>query len=523
MKGFLRLIVGGVILGLFIFIFTQAALAAPDLEVKANNVRVSSDEIRAMCEKTVNISVYDNNHETQTVYVNSKKAKSVTGSVYDWELSYSLSTGKNSIEIVANGTSGSKTFNFVVMYVTSLVPELEYSVLSLPASGKIEAFNKALTITFPKNNILVDSDNNLWTGDQCIYFKTVTPSGKPDVFHTFASPNLSVVFKIYVDYGARLLQPGLITLTYSPDISSTISDQLAIWYSPDNDWDDNDNRLLGGLINSGKHTVTAPFQFDGERDDDRTVGYYAVVLGQKEFQEFTGTDGAGVAWSFSCVIPLWAKGIAEANDQGPSAGTRNAVNTVDVGYFGLVNDDNSKKNMTRLEFSTMMVKGLGLTLAERPSSGDETFYDVDRGDNPDDSGYFGSRYSSAFNYYAPWLIQYVETAARNGIVAGYPGGAFKPAGELTRTEAAVILARVSNLKLNTDDEQVNKDLVKIFEDADSIPLWAASSVLAAQKAKLIVGMPGSDSKKLKFSPDDKLSRAEAITLTYRLLKKLKKI
>jgi len=521
LKGFLKAVICGLVSGIIILCFAWAALAAPNLEVKADGVPVWPGETRLVSSKTVNISVYDGNGEAQTVYVNSKKAKSVAGEVYRWEIAYSLASGKNDIKIVGEGAGGSATFEFAVMYVTTPVPGLSYSVPSLPASGKIEAFNKSLILTCPKNNVLVESDGDLW-GDApgenlSIAFVVYSPAGKPS-FATLASPNIPFVIEIMADAGAYLLQPGQLTLSYDPSVSSSVADQLAIWYSPDNDWGDSDNLILGGYVNTSKHTVTVPFQFSGSG-----IGYHAVFLAQREFQEFTGTDGAGVAWSYSCVMPLWAKGIVETNDQGPTPETRNITKTVLNGYFGLVNDGDSKKNITRLEFATMMVKGLGLPLVERPLSGQEIFSDVDRDDEPDDTGYFGANYSSFVNYYAPWLIQYVETAARNGIVAGYPDRSFGPANELKRQEAAVILARVANLKLPADDEKVRQDLEKIFEDANSIPLWAAPSVLAAQKAKLIVGKPGADPKKLKFDPGDKLSRAEAITFTYRLMKKLKKI
>jgi hypothetical protein len=174
----------------------------------------------------------------------------------------------------------------------------------------------------------------------------------------------------------------------------------------------------------------------------------------------------------------------------------------------------------------MMIKGLALPLVEKPKdSSGETFSDVEHNDSPEGDNYFGSNYNSSINYYNPSIIQYVETAVQKGIFSGYPDGTFRPANELSRVEASVILARISNLKLSDDDQKVSKDLEKIFEDAADIPLWAAPSVLAAQKAKLIVGVPSSEpgSKLMRFNPGDPLSRAEAIILAYRLLKKLKKI
>ena len=519
MRRFLKAVICSLALGIMILCFAWAALAVPSLEVKADGVNVDPGETRLVSSKTVSVSVYDSNGEAKTVYVNSKKAKSVAGEVYRWEIAYSLATGKNDIKIVAQGAGDPVTFEFDIMYVTSPVPGLSYSVPSLPASGKIEAFNKALILTCPKNNILVDGNGNVWGDgpgeDLSVAFVVYQPAGKLS-FATLASPNIPFVVEITADAGAYLLQPGQLTLSYNSSVSSSVADQLAIWYSPDNDWGDSNNLILGGYVNTSKHTVTVPFQFSGSG-----IGYYAVFLAQREFQEFTGASGAEVAWSYSCVMPLWAKGIIE---QLPLGRTDNS--------FGLTTSIN------RLEFATMMVRGLGLPLAKKPGSTGEQIFNDGPFDGkyfyealPEDisGSYFDNNYSTItgpnYRIYegSRMPVQYVETAARNGIVAGYPDGSFGPEKGLKRQEAAVILTRAANLKLSTDDEKVRQDLEKIFEDADSISLWAAPSVLAAQKAKLIVGKPGDDPKKLKFDPGGTLSRAEAITFTYRLMKKLKKI
>jgi len=500
LKRFSMVNIGFLLAIILVLSFSQAALGAPDLEVKLNDLQVEEGDNKLVNNKTVTISVYDSNGETTNISVNGKSAKSVKDKEFTWEASYSLQTGKNDIKILADGV---ESFNFSIMYATLPVPGLSYTASSLPASGKIEALNKALTLTYPKDDILVDEDGNVWEGDQSITFEIVSPpdtNRNPDNFHYLSSPNVPFVIKITAAPGAYLLFPGELTLTYDKNVSSTISDQLAIWYSPDKYWDDNDNSILGGRTDTSKHTVTAPFQLN-----EHGGGYYAVFLAQRQFQEFQGTDGAGVSWSQSTVLPMWAKGIAEKTTGD------------DDNSFGLLND-----NIKRLEFAAIMVKGLALPLAKgHDHHGEEIFSDVDYDAEPED--YFGDSYTSSINYYKPSVIQYVETAAQKGIFSGYPDGLFKPANELTRTEAAVILARVSNLKLSNDDEKVSSDLEKIFEDAGDIPLWAASSVLAAQKAKLIVGKPGQDPKNLIFDPNGKLSRAEAITVAYRLLKKLKKI
>lgn len=399
---------------------------------------------------------------------------------------------------------------------TPLVSGTSYSVTALPSAGKISAFNNSLELNCSKNNALVDS-NKLLATDQSVYFTVYVPEGGSPDYQKYVL--VSNIYKISVDPGTYLLYPGQLTLSYDANVSSAVADRLSIWYSPDvsvsgnvYEWDGSDNLNLGGTTSTTKHTVTAPFQFDSDG-----TGYYAVFLGQQVFKEFNAQSDD--AWSYPCVMPLWAKGMVEQLPVGSTV------------YFGLSDDAN------RLEFVTMMVKGLGLPLTRKPTSASEQiftdtfsgtdFYEADPEDI--DSTYFGAGYSSASGYkiydsnHMP--VQYAETAARNGIVSGYDDGEFKPQNNITRQEAAAILARVGNLKLSDDSDKVIESLEALFDDAGDIAPWAAASVLAAVQAKLIVGEPSSvpDSTKLEFNPNDNLTRAEAITLTYRLLKKLKKI
>ncbi len=499
-----------------------AALGAPDLEVTCNGDRVDDGDDLLVSEKTVNVSVYDQDGETNSLLINGKTAATVAGKVYTWSKNISLVPGVNKIAIEAKWSGGSsEEFTFYVKRADTPVPGLSYHVPSLPASGKLEGLNKAFVLTY-SSSVLVDEDGDI-VDDQGVDFEICSaPSDpderRPDGYHLLASPNFPYVLRIQPeDPDARFVRTGQLTLPYDQNISATQADRLAIWYSPDNDWNDSDNVNLGGYTDPGKHTVTASLPLSGE-----WKGYYAVFLSQREFLEFTDPAGSAMSWAYSPVVCLYAKGIAEPNDQGPVPLERNRRKVISAGWFGLKNDDNTQKSITRLEFVTMMVKGLGFPLLEKPGRYEEVFRDVRSWDEPSDSNYFGQYYPGS-NYYKPSLVQYVETAARNGIVSGYPDGTFGPMRSLTRQEAAVILARVAGLKLPDDDQKTVQDLQRTFGDSGAIASWAAPSVYAAQKAKLIVGMPDPNSQKIVFKPDAPLSRAEAISLAYRLLKKLKKI
>lgn len=480
--------------------------AAPSFKVKVDGVSVTSG-MSVSSSKSV-ISVTDRNAEVAGIQItlNGKsipvKTVSVTQAVY--EASATFVNGSN--DIVVSDINGKSQKNYTIFYTTLPVPGLNFSISSLDPSGKIEAFNKALTITYPKDNILVDGSGIPVTST--IDINVISPNDIPDKYHYWASPNIPLMFRISTsDSDARLLRPGNLTLTYDEDISSTVSDQIVVWYSPDDVWNDSDNQVLGGAVDSKNHKVTVPFQLNG-------TGYYAVFIPQRQFQDFiTPFTGVSVSWSYSPVMSLWAKGVAEPNSFGNN-------NRTGIEWFGLLDDNGQQSKITRLEFATMLVKGWGIPLLTDTQS---IFTDINPGDQPNSASYFGATYSSELNYYKPSIIKYVESATRKGIVTGYPDRSFKPMRELTREEAAVMLARVAGLELTDNDEEVRNELGNVFEDADQISQWAAPSVLAAYKDNLIVGANGSEPNMFKFNGSEKLSRAQAITFTYRLLKKYEKI
>lgn len=400
---------------------------------------------------------------------------------------------------------------------------------TITSSAKINVLNKTLQLTYPKNNTLVDNFGREADNKSVSFTVYLDGEGGPDV-NTYTL--VSNIYKISVaDSVYSLLHPGQLTLAYDPGVSSSVADQLSIWYTPkvtvseEVYWEEvywnGESVNLGGISNTGKKSVTVPFQFSGDED-----GYYAVFLAQRLFQEFAPEDDqksseSDDGWSYTYVMPLWAKGIIEPLPTGSSDYK-----------FGLSNSVN------RLEFATMLVRGLGLELTKRPNESMQIFRDTfgdtfsdgsinfcDAHPENIDPDYFGENYrSSGYIYDSDRMpIQYVETAASKGIINGFPDQTFRPQDELTREQAAVIMARITNQKLSDDMAKVTKDLGKLYENADRIAPWAAPAVLAATKAKLIEGEPGENSKLKNFNPNGKLKRSEAITLTYRLLKKLKKI
>ena len=108
-----------------------------------------------------------------------------------------------------------------------------------------------------------------------------------------------------------------------------------------------------------------------------------------------------------------------------------------------------QRSVTRAEFVQMLVKAMHLTSSEQEKA---QFNDVTGGD---------------------WFAPAVNTAVSRGLVSGYPDGYYYPFKELTRQEAAVIMARLD------EEDNLDPTLRPTFADRDQIPAWVRGSKLSA--------------------------------------------
>jgi len=99
----------------------------------------------------------------------------------------------------------------------------------------------------------------------------------------------------------------------------------------------------------------------------------------------------------------------------------------------------------------------------------------------------------------------ILAVAEQGILTGYPDGAFRPDAPVSRMEFTVMLVRA----LGWLPEPAP---ALSFTDADAVPSWAAPAVALAQKKGLILGYPDG-----AFRPGQAISRAEAAMLVSRVL------
>lgn len=267
---------------------------------------------------------------------------------------------------------------------------------------------------------------------------------------------------------------GSLTLQYDNSIVASASTTVTVFhYDPVlQRWDN-----IGGVVDSKKGTITVPFN---------KFGYYVVAKLTRSYNDVTFHSYARDAME-----TIYAKGIMNA--------VNNAV------QFG------GDEYVTRGEFARMIVKALDLPL-----------------------NYSGTLH---FNYYPETLnnesvaqalydYRHIETAARAGIVNGTAPGFFDETSQLQRKDAAVILARALELKLETNATKARSEAAKAFQDSLDIDYYAVPSVNAIQKKAFIKGVPinpGNLKEGYVFQPNARLLRSDAAIIIARVLTDQKKL
>lgn len=268
--------------------------------------------------------------------------------------------------------------------------------------------------------------------------------------------------------------PGTLTLSYDSNIVSSAGTTISVFrFDPYNSiWEN-----IGGVVDEKKGTVSVPFT---------KFGYYVVVKLTRSYNDIIDHSYAREAME-----AIYAKGIM------------NAVDT--VGRFG------GDEYITRGEFTRMIVKAL-----ELPLNYDGALHFT----------YYPETVTNQYNPNAIYDVRYIETAARAGIVNGTRPGFFGEDVSITRQDAAVILARALELKLETNATKARNDLDKAFKDGAAFDYYAIPAVLAVQKQGFIVGKPinTADPKEgYVYDPKARMLRSDAAIIMARVMNKLKKL
>lgn len=222
-------------------------------------------------------------------------------------------------------------------------------------------------------------------------------------------------------------------------------DLLGIYYLGDN----GELEYVGGQLN-GDVISTQVTHFSK----------YAVLEIVKSFEDVPTTY-----WAFHAIQSLAAKQIVSG------------VTTTEF---------NPKSNVSRAEFTALLVRALGLN-AEGPVQ----FTDIK---------------SDA------WYSSYVATASKLGIVSGRSKDTFAPNASITREEMAIMVIRALEVKSGKKIEPAVG--VTTFADASSISKWADSYVKTAAGLGLLQGRENN-----QFAPKGWMTRAESAQIIYTLLSK----
>lgn len=158
------------------------------------------------------------------------------------------------------------------------------------------------------------------------------------------------------------------------------------------------------------------------------------------------------------------------------------------------------REMTRAEFTALLVRGLGLA----PAQGANVFSDVEAGNS---------------------LAGEIAAAVEFGLVTPDATGAFKPNERITRAEMAVMVAKAMRLvkgeNTGTDSEvsagtSADTALLARFTDRSAIPDRAAEDVARLVEQGIMQG-----DNRGAFAPNGHTTRAQAAILLMRMLKELR--
>ncbi|MFS0725858.1 S-layer homology domain-containing protein [Paenibacillus sp. 1P07SE] len=266
---------------------------------------------------------------------------------------------------------------------------------------------------------------------------------------------------------------GTLTLAYDPTIRQGAGTMVTVFRFDafTQQWEN-----IGGVVDDRKNTITVPFD---------KFGYYTVAKLSYGFNDITDHP-----YGREAMEAVFTKGVMNAVD--PS------------GMFG------GDQYVTRAEFARMIVRALEMPLSY---DGNNHFDDVPNMGN-------------AINLNAIWDYRYIETAARSGFVRGTRPRAFDPESPIVRQDAAVMLAKALNLKLETNASKVRSDLQKAFRDEGAMDFYAAPSVLAIQKKAFIQGAPvdiNDPSRGNVFQPKARLLRSDAAIIIAKVMADQKKL
>lgn len=104
-----------------------------------------------------------------------------------------------------------------------------------------------------------------------------------------------------------------------------------------------------------------------------------------------------------------------------------------------------------------------------------------------------------------WYYKEIQKALKAGYITGVSETQFAPTDYITREQAAIIIARILNIK-------GNESMADVFIDSSQISIWSKEYVGTASELQLIKGYEDNS-----FKPQDYIKRSEAVTFLDRVL------
>jgi hypothetical protein len=232
----------------------------------------------------------------------------------------------------------------------------------------------------------------------------------------------------------------------------------------------NSNKITTGVVveadGTVRHVPTRVEVVDGK--------YYAVI------NSLTNSTYSVVyhPLEFADAVGHW--GQSAINDMG----SRMVIEGVGADRF------EPERDITRVEFAAILVKGLGLRLNAYQSA---PFSDVARTD---------------------WYAQVVQTAFDYKLIAGYEDGTFRPEEKITRQEAMNIIAKAMQITGLKNKLHGTADALAGYQDQTDIASWAYEAVADCVAGGLVSGRSSES-----IAPGANITRAEVAAIVQRLLKK----
>ncbi|MBM7854037.1 hypothetical protein JOC37_000409 [Desulfohalotomaculum tongense] len=450
-----------------------AALEADDIDVYVQGDRIDAindedDEYRVQS-NLVDIEV-DNFPRADTVTIGGKEAEP---DGHDWVVEdFELSPGENKITVQVDNES----VDITIHYVDAAAPDSLYRVADISDQSEIEVFDGELKLELGKN-VILDKGRDEIADEQYLDISIYDHEYIRSRFNYVPASKLYRISAADEDY--TLLNDGRLTLKHNvKNIGRGLDTLTVLWFK---DYDGKPNwsvyENLGGTVNRDDNTITVTLPKNG-------FGFYGVFNVVGNFNDFY-MGNENVRWSYTYVMPLYAKGIMEPLNPGS-------------GSFGLVTWDGREQPITQGEFATMLSKAMELP------------YRKITGYNRD---YYHSYNHSS--YITSGRDPYVEASASHGLLNGLH---FSPNNILSREQAAVMVVRAANLKIYDDLDIINRITKKIYTDADSISPWAKPYVYACYRTKFMRGAWDPNHKyRYRFNPHQPLTRAQAAKIVYELI------